>query len=54
MGQEQLRTGEGSKRQEKEAPQESDRAKVSGFSERMENNDAMKWKGKPSPLSKPT
>lgn len=55
MGQEQMRTGgsEGS-RQEKMKPQESDRAKVGSFAPRTDNNDALKWSGKPSPLSKPT
>jgi len=54
MGQEQYKTGgsEGS-RTEKTKPQEADRAKVGGFSPKIENNPAMKWSGKPSPLSKP-
>jgi hypothetical protein len=55
MGQEQMRTdGPSGSRTEKTPPIEKDRAVVSKFDERMQNNDAMKYKGKQSPLSKPT
>jgi hypothetical protein len=55
MGQEQLKTGEAKKMQEKTPPaSEKDRATVPGFDQRIENNPAMKWGGKQAPLSRPT
>lgn len=54
MGQSQYRTGDSQSMQEKTKPQEADRAKVSGFDPKVENNPALKWTGRPNPLSKPT
>jgi hypothetical protein len=54
MGQEQPRTGEGRKMQEKVATPEKDRTNAK-FERRIENTPAMSWKdSKPDPLSKPT
>lgn len=53
MGQQQYKTGDGQSMQEKVATPDQDRAKVSNFAPKTENNDALKFKGKPSPLSKP-
>lgn len=53
MGQEQYKTGAAQKMQEKTQPQEADRAVVKNFAPRTENNDALKFHGKPTPLSKP-
>jgi hypothetical protein len=55
MGQEQLKTGEGKKLQEKTPPaSEKDRASAS-FERRIQNTPAMAWPdSKKAPLSKPT
>lgn len=54
MGQQQYKTGDSQKMQEKETPaSEKDRAVISKFDDRMQNNDAMKYSGKQKPASRP-